>query len=368
MMLCESALAHGVMEGNGAYNKHAKLPAGGATLAVPFLEKAAREVSLDPWDGPVVIADYGSSQGKNSLAPMRTAIENVRRRIGPRRPISVFHIDQPSDDFNTLFELLDADPDRYALHEPDVFPCAIGRSFYENVLPPDSVHLGWSSYAAVCLRRIPTLVSGHFVALRGTDAERAAFERQTAQDWETFLFLRARELRPGGRLVIVLPARNDEGVTGFEPLMDHANAVLAEMVEDGALRADEREQMILGCCPRRTCDLLAPFQGSGQFQDLTVESCDLAWVADSAWADYERDGNNKALATKNARFFRSVLVPSLALALREAHDAGQRRIFADRFEDGLKRRLADQPEPLHSFVQTMVLAKRDSAARISGTR
>src|SRR5580658_3997709 len=31
-MLCEPALAHGVMEGNGAYNKHAKLPAGGASL------------------------------------------------------------------------------------------------------------------------------------------------------------------------------------------------------------------------------------------------------------------------------------------------------------------------------------------------
>ena len=368
MMLCESALAHGVMEGNGAYNKHAKLPAGGATLAVPFLEKAAREVSLDPWDGPVVIADYGSSQGKNSLAPMRTAIENVRSRIGPRRPISVFHIDQPSDDFNTLFELLDADPDRYTLHEPDVFPCAIGRSFYENVLPPDSVPLGLEF---VC-GRVPAPHSyAGFGSFRCTTRHGRRARRLRATNCPglgDFPFLARKRIAAWGRLVIVLPARNDEGVTGFEPLMDHANAVLAEMVEDGALRADEREQMIFGCCPRRTCDLLAPFQGSGQFQDLTVESCDLAWVADSAWADYERDGNNKALATKNARFFRSVLVPSLALALREAHDAGQRRIFADRFEDGLKRRLADQPEPLHSFVQTMVLAKRDSAARISGTR
>jgi hypothetical protein len=62
-------LAHGVMEGQGAYNKHAKLPAGGAALAVPFLEKAVREMGLAPADRPLVIADYGSSQGKNSLAP-----------------------------------------------------------------------------------------------------------------------------------------------------------------------------------------------------------------------------------------------------------------------------------------------------------
>ena len=50
-------LAHGVMEGNGAYNRHAKLPAGGAALAVPFLEKAVREMGLGPDDRPVVIAD-----------------------------------------------------------------------------------------------------------------------------------------------------------------------------------------------------------------------------------------------------------------------------------------------------------------------
>jgi hypothetical protein len=356
------------MEGNGAYNRHAKLPAGGAALAVPFLEKAVREMGLAPADRPVVIADYGSSQGKNSLAPMRIAIENVRPRIGPNRPISVFHIDQPSNDFNTLFEVLDTDPDRYALDEPNVFPCAIGRSFYENVLPPDSVHLGWSSYAAVWLSRIPTIVSGHFIALRGTPAERAAFQRQAAEDWEAFLSLRARELRPGGRLVVVLPALNDEGVTGLEPLMDHANAVLAEMVDEGALRADERERMVLGACPRRRCDLLAPFQRSGQFQNLSVECCDLSWVADGAWADYERDGNNEALANRQALLFRSIFVPSLALGLTEAHDAGQRRIFADRFEDGLKRRLADQPTPSHSYVQTMVLAKRDSASGIPETR
>jgi hypothetical protein len=361
-------LAHGVMEGQGAYNKHAKLPAGGAALAVPFLEKAVREMGLAPADRPLVIADYGSSQGKNSLVPMRIAIENVRPRIGPNRPISVFHIDQPSNDFNTLFELLDADPDRYALDEPNVFPCAIGRSFYENVLPPDSVHLGWSSYAAVWLSRIPTLVSGHFIPLRATDAERAVFERQAAHDWETFLSLRAIELRPGGRLVVVLPALNDQGAAGLEPLMDHANAVLAEMVDEGVLRADERERMVVGAYPRRRCDLLAPFQRSGQFQNLSVQCCELSWVADGPWAEYERDGNKEAFGTKHALFFRSVFVPSLALGLTDPHDAGQRRIFADRFEDGLKRRLADQPAPLHSFVQTIVLAKRDSASDISETR
>jgi len=148
-------LSPGVMEGKGAYNKYAKIPAAGAALATPLLEKAVRKITLDPEDQPVVIADYGSSQGKNSLAPMRIAIRNLRERLGPDRPIAVFHIDQPSNDFNSLFEVLSSDPDRYALDEPNVFPSAIGRSFYEQVLPSESVHLAWFSYAAVWLRRIP---------------------------------------------------------------------------------------------------------------------------------------------------------------------------------------------------------------------
>jgi hypothetical protein len=268
-MVCEPVLNHGVMEGNGAYNKHAKLPATGAALATPFLEKAVREVRLDPMGSPVTVADYGSSQGKNSLAPMRIAIENLRARLGPDRPISVFHIDQPSNDFNTLFEVLGADPDRYALGDPNVFPCAIGRSFYESVLPPDSVHLGWSSYAAMWLSRVPTRMSRHFIPFRGTDTERAAFHQQGARDWEAFLTLRAAELRAGGRLIVVL-------------------------------------------------------------------------------------------AAKYALFFRSIFVPSLSLGLRQAREPEERRIFADRFENGLKRRLLNQAAPLSSFVQTMVLAKRDS--------
>jgi hypothetical protein len=64
---------HGVMEAGGSYNLHAKVPAGGGNLALPYLEEAARCCTLPPGRDPIVIADYGSSQGKNSLAPMRAA-------------------------------------------------------------------------------------------------------------------------------------------------------------------------------------------------------------------------------------------------------------------------------------------------------
>jgi hypothetical protein len=352
--------SHGVMEGKGAYNKYAKLPAGGAALSLPLLEKAVSKIELDKSDQPIVIADYGSSQGRNSLVPVQVAIRVLRQRVGPNRAISVFHIDQPSNDFNSLFEVLDADPDRYALEDVNVFPGAIGRSFYENVLPPSSVHLGWSSYAAVWLSRVPTLIPGHFISLGSSGEVRADFARQGARDWETFLSLRAKELRSGGRLVVVLPALTDDGVSGFETLMNEANEVLIEMTNDGAITAEERARMALRAYPRRKSGLLAPFANDGQFRNLTVEDFEMSELPDNAWRDYERDGNREALATKHALFFRSVFMPSLASALTRVRDgdAEALREFGDRLEAGLRRRLASQPTAMHSFVQTIVLAKR----------
>jgi hypothetical protein len=353
--------SHAAMEAEGAYNRYAQLPADGAALALPLLERAAQVFALGPEAQPIIMADYGSSQGKNSLVPMRAAIRTLRQRLDPQHPIFVFHVDLPANDFNTLFAVLDSDPDRYAQDEPNTFPCAIGRSFYEQVLPSDSVHLGWCSYAAVWLSRIPMRIPGHFMALFATGAVREAFARQAAQDWEAFLSLRARELRPGGRLVVVLPALDDDGMLGLEDLLNHANAVLADMVAESGLLAEERARMVLGAYPRRKCDLLAPFQQDGTFQHLVVESCELAVLPDAAWAAYERHHDPEVLATQQARFFRSVFVPTLTLGLRQAADADACRAFGDRVEDGMKRRLASHPVPVHSFVETMVLAKHGSA-------
>jgi SAM dependent carboxyl methyltransferase len=357
----EHGPSHGVMEGRGAYNKHAKLPADGAALALPLLAPATRDVELGVGEEPIVIADYGSSQGKNSLAPIQAAIRGLRKRIGSQRAISVFHIDQSANDFNSLFEVLDTDPNRYVVDEPEVYPAAIGKSFYEQVLPPGSVHLGWSSYAAVWLSRVPTLIPNHFISIRSTGTVRAEFERQAAQDWEAFPTLRARELRSGGRMLVVLPGITDDGLSGFESIFDDANAVLEEMVADGAITSEERSGMVLRAHPRRKRDLLAPFEHMGKFQQLHVEDFAISEVLDAAWAQYERDRDQESLATKRALFFRSIFVPSLACALSPARAGKGEALgtFADQLEQRLKRRLASQPAAVHSFVQTILLAKRE---------
>jgi hypothetical protein len=351
------------MEGKGLYNKHARQPAEGAALALPHLERAVETMEFDRADRPIIVADYGSSQGKNSLAPMNLAVNTLRRRLGQGRSILVCHVDRPSNDFNSLFEVLDTDPHRYGVGDPNVFPCAVGRSFYGGVLPSNSVDIGWSSYAAMWISRIPTMIPDHFFVFGSTGAVRAQFDRQGAQDWEAFLALRAKELRRGGRLIVVVPGVHDSGATGFEGIMNQANEVLSQMVREGAITADERVRMVVGVWPRRKSELLAPFGRKGQFRNLAVEHSETSLLADPWWGDYERDKDHEALATSQALFFRTIFVPTLASALTRvrAGDAVALQTFADRVETGLRHRLAKQPTPLHSVVEMIVLAKQGAA-------
>ena len=246
------------------------------------------------------------------------------------------------------------------MHNSRVFPCAIGRSFYENVLPPNSVHIGWSSYAAMWVRRIPALIPGHFAFQRSTGEVRAAWERQGTEDWETFLSLRAFELRAGGCLVISVPGADEHGASVFERVLDQANAELATMVEEEAITGEERRRMALNVWPRRMSDLVAPFADGGPFRSLTLKATETRLLPDAAWAAYEKDHDAEALAGKHAMFFRAVFAPTLASYLDavRAGDPGASAAFADRLTSGVKRRLAANPAHINSLVQILVIRKR----------
>jgi hypothetical protein len=351
----------GVMEGNGSYNQNATIQAGAAALATPLLEKALQEIAIKDGDDPVVIADYGSSQGKNSLGPMRLATEKLRERLGHDRPLLIYHIDQASNDFNSLFGVLSSDPDRYMLGMINLFPCAIGRSFYEQVLPPETVHLGWSCYAAQWLRSVPSRIADHFWSPRSTGAERKAFEGEAAEDWELFLALRASEMRPGARLVVVLPSLPQDGHPGITHLMDDANDVLKEMVAKGAITAEEKARMVLGSHLRSRDELIAPFAKGEPFHGLHLEECIECTLTDSAWSQYLQDGDEGALAKRRALLFRSIFLPSLSSALDRVRvgDIEAQHVFVHQLQDGLVNRHASHPAPADALVSMVLLAKHE---------
>jgi S-adenosylmethionine-dependent carboxyl methyltransferase len=97
-----------------------------------------------------------------------------------------------------------------------VFPCAVGRSFYEQILPLSSVTLGWSSWAVQWLSRVPALIPDQVqVAYSRDAAARAAFSKQAAEDSQCFLTHRGAELRSGRRLVVLSMALDEYGDFGY---------------------------------------------------------------------------------------------------------------------------------------------------------
>jgi SAM dependent carboxyl methyltransferase len=347
-----------VMEGKGFYNKHAAIPAAGGALAIPLFEQAAQMIDLDAGGRPMVLADYGSSEGENSLAPMHAAIAVLRTRVGQERPIFVYHTDLPGNDFGSLFGVLHSHPDSYLRNEQKVFPSVIGRSFYQHILPPNYVDLAWSSYAAIWLSRIPCQIPNHFFALCSSSAVRAEFARQAATDWETFLSFRATELRPSGRLVVALPALAGNKQSGFVTLMDQANVVLSDLVARKIVGTQERDQMGLAIYPRSESELLAPFSSNGQFRGLTAEHCATFSVPDTIWEEYVRDKDPEALAKKRAGFFRAVFAPSLGQALDPKRHPQDRLEFLAALEDGLRARMVSHPVAADNLVRVMVIAKQ----------
>jgi hypothetical protein len=83
-MANDSQMLTTVMEGGGFYNRNSDLQATGIALALPFLKDAALSIPLGGSE-PLVIADYGASQGRNSMLPVRLAIEALRARAGSWR-------------------------------------------------------------------------------------------------------------------------------------------------------------------------------------------------------------------------------------------------------------------------------------------
>ncbi len=344
------------MEGHGVYNRSSCVQAAGFSPALPLLAEAARRVPLAPAPQPVVIADYGASEGRNSLAPIGAAIRALRDRAGSERPISVVHTDLPGNDFAGLFQALETDPSSYLREDAATFAFAVGRSFYQQILPAGSVTLGWSSWAVQWLSRTPCAIPDHVQVAYSRDATaRAAFARQAAEDWRNFLTHRASELSPGGRLVVLTMALTEHGDFGYRAVLAAMDASLRELVETGYVRADEAARMAIPTVGRGRAELLAPFAAGGGCAGLAMERVELFLGEDPIWRDFERDRDAAAYGARWAAFSRASVLPTLARDL--AGDPARRDGFVARMEAGMARRLAAQPEPAVIPLAMMTVAK-----------
>lgn len=355
--------ATAAMQGGGYYNRNSALQAANLTSALPLLEQAAGAVPIDG-DDPLMVADYGASQGRNSMLPMRTTIDALRARAGADRPIELVHADLPSNDFQALFTLLAEDPSSYLAGRPNLFPSAIGRSYFQPVLPPARVHLGWSSNALHWLSRNPVDVPDHgWAVFSASQAARDAVDRQLARDWHDFLQARATELRPGGMLVCQFMGRGPDR-HGFEWMAGSFWQCIVEMQQDGLLTEGELLRMTCPSSGRSVAQIEAPFV-EGRFAGLALRHVSVVDSPDPFWDVYSRTGDAAQLGRAWAGIMRAANGPNFTAALDPGRDPDA---FLGTLSERLARRIAADPQRSRSFLVIVAVEKLAAADATTAAR
>lgn len=349
--------------GSLTYAASSRLESPGLAPAVTLLQRAAEAVPLPAPRQQIVIADYGAATGHNSLTPIGAAIAVIRQRTRPEHAILVAHNDVPENDFTALFQTLAGDPQSYLHQDTASFASAIGRSFYSQILPSKSVTLGWTSWATQWLSTIPTAAldaAGHIQLADSSDGDtaRVAYSRQAAQDWQNFLASRGRELRTGGRLVVLTTALGANGQWGYRPLHDAVVATLHDQIRDGLLSSDELRRMTIPTFARTEQEFRAPFAPRGRFEGLTIEHFELFDSEDRFWARFQADRDAAAFGIQWAAFLRASVFPALAGALDHGHRDPRAAEFVEQLEATVAARLSSAPEPMQIRLASMVLVKQ----------
>ncbi|WP_193371123.1 hypothetical protein [Pelagibius marinus] len=212
----DQTLSNRSTEGMVDYNAHSSAQQSMVANHAATIRKLVQNI------GPVRpefrIADYGCGPGLSTINVARSAIEAYREVEGDG-PVAVCHLDQPGNDWNTLFTLL-CGPEGYLEGRTCIRAEAAVGSFYDRMVSDESVNLAtcfaashWLSHAV----HLDAPGSIWFADLQGEARRKMATLARS--DWVRFLQLRAQELRPGGHLLV--------STLGSVPDADEANGAAA---------------------------------------------------------------------------------------------------------------------------------------------
>jgi hypothetical protein len=310
------------MKGAGYYDQHSTMQLSAIQALRDWAEDAVANVPLTDSTRPVTVLDLGSSEGRNAVHLMGAIVAGLRRRTD--QPLQTIYSDLASNNFNRLFANLEQ-ARRNGLAATGVHPSAVGGSFYGPLLPPRTVHLATCFNALQWLDRLPAVPAPVGAVYRRPHPPRpglavspeatAAFQGQAEQDLEQFLECRARELVPGGQLLLAGPGDADQ-VRMCDGLCEVLTDACLDLVASGRLRREQYERLTLPVYFRTLAELLAPLEreGSPVRGAYTVERAQALEVPAPFLVEYRRGGDVKAYATAYTGFLRAFTEPVVRAA------------------------------------------------------
>lgn len=311
--------------------------------AAPLVREAIARMP-DRWE-PFLFADFGTADGGTSLDLVAAMVENVKRRW-PGRELALLYTDQPRNDFNALVATIHERP-----AADGVYPLISATSFYHQVLPAGSLDLGFSATAMHWLSRKPCEISDHVQAVGASGDELAAFAEQGNDDWQTILLHRARELTPGGRLVLVNFCRDEAGRylgnTGGINMFDRFNEIWREFLAAGIIGEAEYRAMTLAQYYKSLEEFTGPLtevENPVYQSGLRLEHVETRITPCPFAAAFRDHGDAVAFAKAYVPTLRSWTESSFLAGLDPARPLGQRRLIIDRYFAAYEEQVHLAPE------------------------
>eukprot|EP01124_Arcella_intermedia_P009208 TRINITY_DN15996_c0_g1_i1.p1 TRINITY_DN15996_c0_g1~~TRINITY_DN15996_c0_g1_i1.p1 ORF type:complete len:370 (+),score=68.12 TRINITY_DN15996_c0_g1_i1:157-1110(+) len=290
-------------------------------------------------DRPLTIADFGCSTGANSSAAMDIIISEIRRLKKNQftSSVVVVHEDLPKNNWSEFFNYVYNDPASYLKSHPGVTLLASGQSFYEQVLPPNTLHFGFCHASLHWMSHLPTKLAHHCYISWATPHEWDLCRQQAAKDWKAFLRARASELVAGGVLVV-----NVWHLEESEFMFDAVFRAGENLREKGILTEEELMDFNIRAFPR-TLEEVTEEGVLGEFGFRLVEAYRYPPVRNVYYEAFVKDGDLEGFVEDFGAILSVVNEPTFMTALSLNRTPEEKKNICSQMWTEYKNLLRQQP-------------------------
>jgi len=352
-MAVSEAQSEGItMSGGGLYSLATTGAKDVIDAATPLVLDAIEALPLARIENGFTISDMGSADAGTSLSMIGKVIDAVSKRV-PSAPISVVYTDQPRNDFNALItNVYGLGPfETYLGKRDNIYPLVSGTSFYRQIIPSNSLNLGFSATAMHWLSNKVCNISNHVQAVGATGTELKAFQDQAHSDWRQILLHRANELKPGGKLVLINFGTDEQGRylgnTGGINMFDTFNAIWVSFLDAKRITREEYENMTLPQYYNSVTEFSAPLVDPDEavYQaGLRLDHIDTRIVKCPFAEDFRQHGDAQKFAEAYIPTIRSWNESIFFNALSSERPNEERRQIIEDYYESYKSMVRDNPE------------------------
>ncbi|PON39370.1 SAM dependent carboxyl methyltransferase [Parasponia andersonii] len=253
-------------KGEASYANNSQAQALHAKSMLHLLEETLDVAQLNSPEVPFVVVDLGCSCGNNTIYIVDVIIKHMIKRyeaLGSEPPeFSAFFSDLPSNDFNTLFQLLpplandggSMEECLAADNHRSYFAAGVPGSFYKRLFPASSIDVFYSAFSLHWLSQVPECVldkrsaaynNGRVFIHGANESTAKAYKKQFQTDLAGFLRSRSKEMKRGGSMFLVCLGRTsvdptDQGGAGLL-FGTHFQDAWDDLIQEGLISSEKRD-------------------------------------------------------------------------------------------------------------------------------